>query len=96
MEKSTKDGLRHCCLMLESHCSNLHEPFLSLSYSKTGQKTSGVSITCELGVNEESQVSPVCILQHHSSKASMFLALSFLYSPILTSIHDHWKNHSLD
>ena len=24
------------------------------------------------------------------------LALSFLYSPILTSIHDHWKNHSLD
>ena len=24
------------------------------------------------------------------------LALSFLYSPILTSIHDHWKNHSLN
>ena len=24
------------------------------------------------------------------------LAFSFLYSPILTSIHDHWKNHSLD
>ena len=23
-------------------------------------------------------------------------ALSFLYSPILTSIHDHWKNHSFD
>ena len=22
--------------------------------------------------------------------------LSFLYSPILTSIHDHWKNHSLE
>ena len=22
--------------------------------------------------------------------------LSFLHSPILTSIHDHWKNHSLD
>ena len=22
--------------------------------------------------------------------------LSFLYSPILTSIHDYWKNHSLD
>ena len=32
-------------------------------------------------------------LQHHSSKASK---LSFLYSPTLTSIHDHWKNHSLD
>ena len=24
------------------------------------------------------------------------LMLSFLYSPTLTSIHDHWKNHSLD
>ena len=34
------------------------------------------------------------LLQHHDSKASS--ALSFLYSPTLTSIHDHWKNHSLD
>ena len=33
------------------------------------------------------------LLQHHSSKAS---ALSLLHSPNLTSIHDHWKNHSLD
>ena len=24
------------------------------------------------------------------------LVLSLLYSPTLTSIHDHWKNHSLD
>ena len=24
------------------------------------------------------------------------LALSFLHSPTLTSIHDHWKNHSLN
>ena len=24
------------------------------------------------------------------------LELSFLYSPTLTSIHDYWKNHSLD
>ena len=36
------------------------------------------------------------LLQHHSSKASISSALSFLYSPTLTSIHDHWKNHSLD
>ena len=35
-------------------------------------------------------------LQHHSSKASNSLAFSFLYSPTLTSIHDYWKNHSLD
>ena len=35
-------------------------------------------------------------LQHHSSKASILLVLSFLYSPTLTSIHEYWKNHSLD
>ena len=35
------------------------------------------------------------LLQHHSSKASI-LRRSALYSPTLTSIHDHWKNDSLD
>ena len=34
------------------------------------------------------------LLQHHSSKASILL--HFLYSPTLTSIHDHWKNHILE
>ena len=29
-------------------------------------------------------------------KSINFLSLSFLHSPTLTSIHDHWKNHSLD
>ena len=29
-------------------------------------------------------------------KSIHFSALSFLHSPTLTSIHDHWKNHSLD
>ena len=36
------------------------------------------------------------LLQHESSKASNSLALSFLHSLTFTSIHDHWKNHSLD
>ena len=38
------------------------------------------------------------LLQHHSSqfKSINSSALSFLYSPTLTSIHDHWKNHSFD
>ena len=51
------------------------------------------------------------LLHHHSSKASInknklikkiflksinYLVLSFLYSPTLTSIHDYWKNHSLN
>jgi len=29
-------------------------------------------------------------------KSNNSLALSFLHSPTLTSVHDHWKNHSLD
>ena len=37
------------------------------------------------------------LLQHHSSKASILqCSLSFLHSPTLTFIHDHWKNHSFD
>ena len=36
------------------------------------------------------------LLQLHSSKASIPSVLSFIYSPPLTSIHDCWKNHSLD
>ena len=29
-------------------------------------------------------------------KSINYLVLSFLHSPSLTSIHDHWKNHSFD
>ena len=36
------------------------------------------------------------LLQHHSSKIITSSVLSFLYSPTLTSIHDHWKNRSFD
>ena len=35
-------------------------------------------------------------LLQHNSTASILLALSFLYSPILTSIQDYWKNYSFD
>ena len=36
------------------------------------------------------------LLQHHSSKASISLALSLPYGPTLTSLYDYWKNHSFD
>ena len=35
------------------------------------------------------------LLQHHSSKLSILRA-QLSSQPNLTSIHDHWKNHSLD
>ena len=41
------------------------------------------------GPSEESSPTP-------QFKSIISSALSFLYSPTLTSIHDHWKNHSLD
>ena len=34
------------------------------------------------------------LLQHHSSKASILWCSAF-FTVQLTSIHDHWKNHSL-
>ena len=36
------------------------------------------------------------LIQHHSSKASIFPCSDFFRVPTLTSIYDHWKNHSLD
>ena len=42
-----------------------------------------------LGDSQESSPIP----QFKSINSSV---LSFLYSPTLTSVHDHWKNHSLD
>ena len=41
------------------------------------------------GLSQESSLTP-------QFKSINFSALSFLHSPTLTSIHDHWKNHSLD
>ena len=36
------------------------------------------------------------LLQHPQFKCISSSVLSFLYGPILTSIHDHWKSHSFD
>ena len=36
------------------------------------------------------------LLEHHSSKSINSLMLSLLYSPILMSIHEYWKNHIFD
>ena len=41
------------------------------------------------GLSQESSPTP-------QFKSINSLTISFLYSPALTSIHDHWKNHRLD
>ena len=44
-----------------------------------------------LAVQDTQESSPTPQFKNINSSA-----LSFLHSPTLTSIHDHWKNHSLD
>ena len=48
-----------------------------------------LDLNCSLRDSQESSTTP-------QFKSINSLALSFLYSPTLTSIHDHRKNHSLD
>ena len=36
------------------------------------------------------------LLQHHSSKASILQPSAFFTVQLSTSIHDYWKNHSLE
>ena len=36
------------------------------------------------------------VFSNTTAQKHQFFALSFLHSPTLTSIHDHWKNNSLD
>ena len=36
------------------------------------------------------------LLQHHKSKGINSLAISLLYSPTFSFMHDYWKNHSFD
>ena len=48
-----------------------------------------VGSPCSPRDSQESSPTP----QFKSNNSSV---LSFLHSPTLTSIHDHWKNHSLD
>ena len=36
------------------------------------------------------------VFSRHQFESINSLALNFLYSPIITSIHDYWQNHSFD
>ena len=45
----------------------------------------------DLGPKDSQESSPTPHFKKHQ-----FLAFSFLYSPTLISIYDHWKNHSFD
>ena len=62
----------------------------SISPSRTDLLSDGLlGSPCSPRDSQESSPTP----QFKSINSSL---LSFLHSPTLTSIHDHWKNHSLD
>ena len=72
-----------------------------LEEAQAGIKIAGTNInnlryaddTTLMAESEEELKSLLSTPQFKSINSS---ALSFLYTPIFTSIHDHWKNHSLD
>ena len=83
---------------------------ISLFFTSVGQSI-GASVSASgLPINIQdwfplawtSWISPCCPRDSQESsptpqfKSINSLALSFLYGPTLTSIHDYWKNHSFD
>ena len=80
--------------------SSLHQVAKVLEFQLQHQSFQRVFRTYFL--EDKLVVSPCCPRDSQESsptpqfKSISSLVLSFLYSPTLTSIHDYWKNHSLD
>ena len=47
-------------------------------------------------MTESEELNSLLMKVKEESEEVNLKVLSFLHSPTLTSIHDHWKNHSLD
>ena len=74
-------GGQHVSFSFSISPSNEHPGLISLDGL--------VGSSCNPRDSQESSPTP-------QLKSINFSALSFLHSPTLTSIHDHWKNNSLD
>ena len=64
---------------------------ISISNEYSGQISFRIDWLDLLAVRGTQETSPTLQFKNLNS-----LALSFLYSPTLTSIHDYWKNHRFD
>ena len=71
----------------------------------SGGQTIGISVSTSIPTMNTQDWSPLGLISQISSqessptpqfKSSHFLTFSFVYSPTLTSIHDHWRSHSFD
>ena len=63
----------------------------SFSISPSSEYSGLISFRTDCSPKDSQESSPTPQFKSINS-----LVLSFLYSPTLTSIHDYWKNHSLD
>ena len=101
-------GPYHFCPLLSPSFPSGSFQMIQL-FASGGQNTGVSALTSVLPVNTQDQftldglVGSPCSPRdsHESSPTPQFKsinssALSLLHSPTLTSIHDHWKNHSLD
>ena len=75
--------------------------WVAISFSrKSSQPRDWICVSCTFCITADSLPSEPLGKSQESSLAPQFesifsLALSFLYGPTCTSIHDYWKNHSL-
>ena len=92
-------------VVLFSSCPQSHPASESFSVSQLfawGGQSTGVSASASFLPRKSQGWSPCSPRDSQESsptpqfKSINSLALSFLHSPTLTSIHDYWKNHSLD
>ena len=77
-----------CCIRWPKYWS------FSFSISSSNEYSGLISFRMDLISSQSKELSRV--FSKPQLKSINSLALSFLYSPALTCIHDYWKNHSLD
>ena len=84
--------------LVSQFCASSGQKYWSFSFSiSPSNEYSGlISFTIDWFHLLEVQGTHKCLLQHHSSKASILRHSAFFIVPTLTSIHDYWKNHSFE
>ena len=101
--------LCHLLLLLPSISPRIWVFSMSQLFTSGGQSTGASASALVFPMNihgwfplrRTSLISWLCkglsrVFSNTAVQRHQFLVLSFLYSLILTSIHDYWKNHSFD
>ena len=104
------DAILYCPLLLNLQFFPASGSFPMSQFSASGDQSIGVSASPSvfpMNVQDWFPLEWIGWISLHSKRLSRVFSnttvkninssvLIFLYNPTLTSIHDHWKNHSLD